>query len=76
MSMNTWNYTTRYQAYLTDGSLKFVIQHMVMPNSPPGTNITFVYHDKGVETTQIWWLIDKADICPDVLLWVCFAVEL
>lgn len=71
MSMNTWNYTTRYQAYLIDGSLKFVIQHMVMPNSPPGTNITFVYHDKGVETTQIWWLIDKADDGSYVLMYYC-----
>lgn len=42
-----------------------------MPNSPPGTNISFVYHDLGMEHYETWWLLDKADDGSYILLYYC-----
>ena len=72
-----WNYQTTYLAYASDGTVQ-VTQEAQMPNSAPGINISFTYHDVcGSFHHETWWLIDSAEdgsyvqvyYCGNVLQW-------
>ncbi len=71
INATSWSYSPEYQVYLVNGSLSLASQHMIMPNSAPGKNISFVYHDVGLEHYETWWLIDKADDGSYALLYYC-----
>ena len=66
-----WNYTPVYQVYLTNDSLELVTQHMTIPTSPAGKNISFVYHDVGLVHYETWWLIDKAEDGSYLQMYYC-----
>ena len=43
----------------------------IMPNTTPGENISFVYHDLGLSHYETWWLVDAAEDMSYVLLYYC-----
>ena len=71
INASSWNYLPQYQVYLTNGSLKLASQNFIMPNSTPGSNITFTYHVAGLENSETWWLLDMADDESYVLMYYC-----
>ncbi len=71
INATAWHYSPTYQTYLVNGSLSLVRQHFVMPNAQPGKNISFVYHDVGLEHFETWWLIDQADDGSYTLMYYC-----
>lgn len=74
INATSWNYIPKYEVYLVNGSLLPVTQQFLItvPNSAPaGTNISFVYHDVGLEHFETWWLIDQASDGSYTLLYYC-----
>ena len=66
-----WSYNPTYFAYLVNGSVELVHQHFEMPFQAPGKNITFVYHDMGLDHSKTWWIIDQANDNSYILLYYC-----
>lgn len=66
-----WSYNPTYFTYLVNGTLKLVHQHFEMPYQAPGKNITFVYHDMGLDHSKTWWIIDQANDKSYTLLYYC-----
>jgi hypothetical protein len=67
-----WSYNPNYEVYLSNGSLLLVQQYIYnFPNTTPGDNITFYYHDMGLTHTETWWLIDAAEDFSYVILYYC-----
>ena len=72
LNTTTWAYRPNYQVHLTNGSLLLVTQEMLLPNvSIPGANISFVYHDMGLDHHETWWLLDKAADSSYLLMYYC-----
>ena len=66
-----WIYTPKYQMYLVNGSLGVADIPYIMPNTTPGSEISFVYFDMGLVHYENWWLIDGAEDLSYVLLYYC-----
>ena len=72
LNATTWAYRPKYQVQLVNGSLLLVSQLMLLPNtSSPGANISFVYHDMGLDHHETWWLLDKADDGSYMTMYYC-----
>ncbi len=71
INATAWQYSPSYQTYLVNGSLSLVSQQFVMPNAQPGKNISFSYHELGLQTFETWWLIDQADDGSYTLIYYC-----
>ena len=72
LNQTTWSYQPKYQVHLTNGSLSLVSQVMLLPNtSAPGENISFVYHDMGLDHHETWWLLDKASDGSYMTMYYC-----
>ncbi len=67
-----WMYTPQYETYLVNNSLHLVTnQHFVMPNTAPGENISFAYHDVGLDHSETWWPLDKAADGSWIIMYYC-----
>ncbi|XP_064384131.1 uncharacterized protein LOC135333147 [Halichondria panicea] len=67
-----WLYTPQYETYLVNNSLTLVTnQHFVIPNTEPGENISFIYHDMGLVHSEVWWPLDKADDESWIIMYYC-----
>ncbi len=67
-----WLYTPQYETYLVNNSLYLVTnQHFVMPNTEPGESISFTYHDVGLDHSEVWWPLDKADDGSWIQMYYC-----
>ncbi len=71
INATAWNYLPKYEVYLVNGSLLLVSQNVVMPYAQRGKNISFVYHNVGLEHFETWWLIDQADDRSYTLMYYC-----
>lgn len=72
INKTTWAYRPKYQVHLTNGSLLLVSQEMLLANtSAPGENISFVYHDVGLDHYETWWLLDKANDGSYMTMYYC-----
>jgi len=71
LNASFWDYTPVYQVYLANNSLELMTQHMTIPTSPEGSNISFVYHDLGLEHYETWWLLDKAEDGSYIPMYYC-----
>ena len=72
LNSTTWAYRPKYQVQLTNGSLLLVSQEMLLPNvSVPGSNISFIYHDMGLDHHETWWLLDKAADGSYMMMYYC-----
>lgn len=72
INTTAWSYNPVYETYLVNNSLYLVTgQHFVMPNAPPGKNISFTYHDVGLDHFEVWWLLDQADDNSWIQLYYC-----
>ena len=65
------SYTPKYQVYLANGSLGLSSDRYIFPNTTPGEEISFVYHDVGLSHYENWWLFDAAEDKSYILLYYC-----
>ena len=71
INATAWTYLPKYQVYLENGSLALVDDSYIIPNTTPGENISFVYHDVGLSHYETWWLVDAAEDMSYILLYYC-----
>ena len=72
LNKTIWAYRPNYQVPLVNGSLLLIKQEMLIPNkSAPGGNISFVYHDVGMDHFETWWLLDKASDGSHMIMYYC-----
>ena len=72
LNKTTWAYRPNYQVPLVNGSLMLIKQEMLIPNkSTPGANVSFVYHDMGLDHFETWWLLDKATDGSYIIMYYC-----
>lgn len=72
INQTTWAYQPKYQVHLKNGTLFLVSQLMLLPNtSAPGANISFIYHDMGLDHHETWWLLDKAVDASYLTMYYC-----
>jgi len=67
----TWKYLPTYQVYLANGSLATMNEFYYIPNSQPGSPISFVYHDTGLYHNETWYLVDGAEDGSYILQYYC-----
>ena len=61
VNATTWYYLPRYQVYLVNGSLTTMSEAYNIPNTQPGSPISFAYHDNGLYHNETWYLVDGTE---------------
>ena len=71
LNATSWSYLPKYQVYVANKSLTLITDEYVIPDSTPGSEISFAYSDVGLVHYENWWLIDGAKDLSYVLLYYC-----
>ena len=71
LNSTTWKYVAKYQFYLPDESLGTMHDVYYIPDTQPGSPISFVSHGHGMKNKETWYLVDGAEDGSYILQYYC-----